>query len=141
MTENHAIRILELLSDFYAKLARGGPAAPHHVKHVPTKQWSLAARKALDGDPDLKPKDHLRVEHGTPRRGFARMVLELYDQDTLTEENMAALVNQYWKLAVITVDEDARLSRFARSKVYATPDERWAAAGISFSSADSEISN
>ncbi|MEW5685743.1 MAG: hypothetical protein AB1942_12555 [Pseudomonadota bacterium] len=45
---------------------------------------------------------------------------------------MAELVSRYWKLAVITVEEDARLNRVARSTVYDNPDERWKAAGIEF---------
>ena len=118
VTENHAIRTLELLSDFYAKLILEGPAAPHHVSQVPRAQWSLAAKKLLAENPDAKPRDHFRVEHGTPRRGFARMVLKLYEQGDLSEQAMRRLVDRYWKLAVITLDEDAVLARVARSMVY-----------------------
>ncbi len=43
---------------------------------------------------------------------------------------MAKLVKRYWKLAVITLEEDERLNKVARSKTFKTPEERWAAAGI-----------
>lgn len=132
VTENFAIRTLELFADVYSKLYTGGSATPHHVRDVPKRQWSRAARRLYKGQTTLKPKDGLRVEHGTPRRAFARMVLELYDRDDLTEATLAALVAQYWKLAVITLEEDARLNTVARSKHYDTPDERWSAAGIRF---------
>ena len=141
VTENHAIRTLELLSYFYAKLILEGPAAPHHVSQVPRAQWSLAAKKLLAENPDAKPRDHFRVEHGTPRRGFARMVLKLYEQGDLSEQAMRRLVDRYWKLAVITLDEDAVLARVARSMVYERPEERWHAAGIVFGDVDQSISN
>jgi hypothetical protein len=132
VTENHAIRTLELITDYYAKLLGGGPPAPHHVSQVPKSQWSLAARELIAANPDAKPALTLRVEHGTPRRAFARMALDLYDREELSEESMGALVSKFWKLAVITVEEDARLAKTARSRVYPTPDERWAAAEIRF---------
>jgi len=131
VTENHAIRTLELFTDVYAKLLNGGSATPHHVSQIPKSQWSVAARAAFDANPKAKPKDSLRVEHGTPRRAFARKVLKLFDRDELNEATMAALVSKWWKLAVITLDEDARLNRMARSTV-TSPEERWRAAGISF---------
>jgi hypothetical protein len=64
------------------------------------------------------------------------MVLELHDTGNLTESSMAELVGRYWKLAVITVEEDVRLGRIARSTVYDSPDERWRAAGIEFDQAE-----
>jgi hypothetical protein len=103
------------------------------VKQVPRNQWSIAARQLLAENPTAKPRDHFRVEHGTPRRAFARMVLQLYENGKLTEPAMAELVNSSWKLAVITLEEDAHLNRFARSKVFSSPDERWKAANILFS--------
>ena len=141
VTENHAIRTLEFLTDFYAKLLMGGKAAPQHVKQVPPSQWSVAARRIIAENPDAKPRDHLRVEHGTPRRAFARMVLDLYERDDLTLEAMERLVTRYWKLAVITLEEDARLAGIARSKVFATPAERWAAAEIKFQADEPTVSN
>jgi hypothetical protein len=45
---------------------------------------------------------------------------------------MAKLVERYWKLAVISLEEDKRLNKVARSKAFKTPEDRWAAAGIEF---------
>ncbi len=45
---------------------------------------------------------------------------------------MQRLVERYWKLAVITLEEDQRLNKVARSKMYDTPEKRWSAAGINF---------
>jgi hypothetical protein len=132
ISENLAIRILEQFADFYAKMHGGGSVTPHHVRQVPPRQWSVAARKEWARTPNPKPKDRLRVEHGTPRRAFARMVMELFDKDGLTEDAMATLIQRFWKLAVITIEEDARLNKGARSKAANSPDERWQKAGILF---------
>jgi hypothetical protein len=130
ITENLAIRTLELFTDVYAKLHNGGSATPHHVDHV--ELWSVEAMKLRKMTPDAKPRDHFRVEHGTPRRAFARMTMDLYRHGRLNEKGMNQLVKRYWKLAVITLEEDRRLNKVARSKVFKTPEERWAAAGIEF---------
>lgn len=129
VTENHAIRTLELFADIYAKLHNGGSATPHHVKQV--KLWSVAALKLRKANPDAKPLNFLRVEHGTPRRAFARKVLELHGQGKLNDRSMARLVKRHWLLAVITLNEDLRLNKVA-GFTYRTPVERWAAAGIKF---------
>lgn len=130
VTENHAIRTLELFSDAYAKSWNGGSVSPHHVDQV--KLWSLAALKVRNENPDAKPKDYFRVEHGTPRRAFARKVMALHKINNLTEATMSDLVQKFWRLAVITLEEDAQLNKVARSKEAATPEERWALAGILF---------
>ena len=130
VTENHAIRILELFVDVYSKLYKGGSATPHNAHQV--KLWSIEAKKLQRKSPKLKPKDCLVVEHGTPRRAFARKVLELYKKKKLTEKSMNKLVNRYWMLAVITIEEDCRLNKIARTKMHASPMERWAAAEIKF---------
>ncbi len=130
VSENLAIRTLELFADFYAKLLMGRSAAPHHVNQV--ELWSVKARNLKKKSPDGKPKDLYRVEHGTPRREFARKVLILYRKSSLNEKSMQRLVRRYWKLAVITLEEDQRLNRVARSRMYATPEKRWSAAGIQF---------
>jgi len=119
----------------------GGRPSPHHVKQVHPDNWSAAAKAAFNANPNQKPRDYLRVEHGTPRRGFARKVLELYATGNLTEATMDDLTRRYWKLAVITVEEDARLAKIARSTVYETPDARWSDAGILFDPSVSLISN
>ena len=44
---------------------------------------------------------------------------------------MNRLVKKFWKLAVITLEEDSRLSKLSKLS-FKTPDERWAAAAINF---------
>ncbi len=129
-TENSAIRTLELFADVYAKLLMGGSATPYHVDQV--ELWSVKAKNMRKKNPDGKPKDLFRVEHGTPRREFARKVLILYRKSSLNEKSMQRLAHRYWKLAVITLEEDQRLNRVARSRMFATPEKRWLAAGINF---------
>lgn len=131
VTENLAIRTLELFADVYAKLLTGGSATPHHVDQVP--RWSLAALATRAADPGAKAQGRLIVEHGTPKRQFARLVLDLYDRDLLDEGNMRRLVEARWKLAVITVEEDRRLNSRFRSVLFDSPEARWSAAGIEFS--------
>jgi hypothetical protein len=130
VTENLAIRTLELFADVYAKLHVVGNTSPHHVNQV--KLWSIKARGLRNAIPDAKPKDYFRVEHGTPRRGFARKLLGLYQKKELTEATMLELVERDYRLAVITLEEDQHLNRIARSKIFATAEERWTAAGIEF---------
>ena len=127
VTMNHAIRLLELFTDVYAKLFTGGSASPHSAKQV--KLWSLAAKKFKS---KVSFGKYVRVEHGTPRRAFAHMVLKLYRKQKLNKREMDKLVKKYWKLAVITIEEDRRLGKIARSKMYKTPEQRWRAAGIHF---------
>ena len=95
VTENLAIRTLELFADVYAKLRVVGNASPHHVDEV--KLWSVKARQLRNAKPDAKPRDNFRVEHGTPRRGFAREVLALYRKDKLNERTIKELVKRHWK--------------------------------------------
>jgi hypothetical protein len=130
VTENLAIRTLELFADVYAKFHVIGNTSPHSVRQV--KLWSVKARALLTATPDAKPRDYLRVEHGTPRRGFARKLLALYQKNELTAATMVELVDRDYRLAVITLEEDQYLNRIARSKMFDTPEERWAAAGIEF---------
>lgn len=130
VTENLAIRTLELFTDVYAKIHKGGSATPHHVDQVDL--WSVEALKIREQNPTAVPRDHFRVEHGTPRRSFARKVMNLYQDQNLTDETFNKLIERHWKLAVITLEEDKRLNRVARSKMYGTPEERWAAADIEF---------
>ena len=130
VTENLAIRTLELFGDVYAKMQVIGNTSPHHVKHV--KLWSINAKKLRDALPGAKPRDYFRVEHGTPRRGFARKILALHQTNALTAVSMDELVVNDYRLAVITLEEDQRLNKIARSKLYNTAEERWAAANIAF---------
>jgi len=130
VSENLAIRTLELLADVFGKIHCGGSATPNHVNQV--KLWSASAIQLKGTAVSTAPRDLFRVEHGTPRRHFARLVIALNERGELTQETMSKLVDDHWKLAVITLDEDRRLNRVARSKASATPEERWALAGIRF---------
>ena len=130
VTENMAIRTLELFADVYAKLLMGGSPTPHHIDQV--ELWSIKAKKLRKKIPNGKPKNLFRVEHGTPRREFAQKVFALYQESKLDEKSMQRLVNRYWKLAVITLEEDQHLNKISRSKMFATPEKRGAAAGIHF---------
>jgi hypothetical protein len=69
VTENFAIRTLELFADVYAKRHMGGKGqnSPHHVAQVGL--WSVAALELREAKPLARPIEHFRVEHGTPRRG------------------------------------------------------------------------
>jgi hypothetical protein len=130
VTENLAIRTLELFADVYAKLHVIGNTSPHHVNQV--SLWSIKARGIRNAMPDAKPKDHFRVEHGTPKRGFARKILVLYQRNELSTETLLDVIQRDYRLAVITLDEDQHLNRIARSRLFDTPEARWKAAGIEF---------
>lgn len=136
VTENHAIRLLELFTDVYAKLHNGGSATPHHVSQVPYKQWSVAAKKLKRKNPEIKASGNLVVEHGTPRRPFARKVIELYQNKKLTENEMAKLVKRYWHLAVVTKQEDQLLNSRFRTVLFSSPKKRWDAASIKFDNSE-----
>lgn len=127
VTENLAIRTLELFADVYAKLQVMGNANPHSAREV--RLWSKAALELKSARPRAKASVCFRVEHGTPRRAFARKVMEKYNAGMLTERTMRLLVKKYWRLAVITLEEDTRLDR---SGCFGSPEERWAAARIKF---------
>lgn len=130
VTENLAIRTLELFTNSYAKFRAMKSVNPDHVSQY--KLWSRAARAAKAAHPNKAPGKYLRVEHGTPRRQFAKLVLNRFRQRKLTERWMNALCDKRWEVAVITLEEDARLSRVARSCLFDTPRERWEAAKIQF---------
>ena len=132
LSENWAIRLLEQQTNMYGKFRSLGYVAPDRVDQY--ELWSKAARKAMRATPKGKTGQFLRVEHGTPKRAFAREVLAEYKKSNkLTEEWMDQHCELKWKVAVITHEEDARLRKLGvRSKAYPTPEERWAAAGIEF---------
>jgi len=130
VTENLAIRTLELFTNSYAKFRILKSVSPDHASQY--KLWSRAARAAKAAHPKKALGKYLRVEHGTPRRQFARLVLTRFRQGKLTERWMNTLCNKRWEVAVITLEEDARLSRVARSCLFDTPQERWEAAKIRF---------
>jgi len=126
-TENIAIRLLELGANIYAKQLTMRINAPDHAGQF--KLWSKAALKAKRAHPKRKYGLYLRVEHGTPRRQFARLVLKAYKNQKITILWMNRLCRKIWKVAIITHAEDKRL---ARSKMYVSPEARWKAAGIEF---------
>jgi hypothetical protein len=101
-------------------------------KQIPYEQVGLWSEKALEEySKDKKAARNLVREHGAPRTPFAVMILELYLSGNLNEKVMNDKLDLHYKLAVITKDEDKRLNAIrARSKMYPSPDERWAAAGI-----------
>jgi hypothetical protein len=129
VTENLAIRTLELFVDVFATIWAGGSATPHHVSKV--KLWSIRALELLASTPNARPQTNLRVEHGTPRRTLARRTMALYREDRLNAAAMESLVSKLWKLAVITLEEDKALNKLSKT-TFETPDDRWAAAGIKF---------
>lgn len=129
-TKNIAIRLLELCANIYAKERIMGINGVDHADQF--KLWSNAAIKARKKHPKWKYGRYLRIEHGTPRRGFALLVIEAFQHKKLTKPWMDKLCNTKWKVAVITHEEDRHLNRFARSKLYKSPEARWQAAGIKF---------
>ena len=121
MTENSAIRHLEFLANNYAQFLIIKHTKPLRAKDV--KLWSKEALKAKKMYPNRKTGEYLRVEHGTPRRDFARLVFERFEKDMLNEKWIDA--------AVITHEEDRSLNKLKGIK-FISPRERWAAAGIKF---------
>lgn len=130
MSENWSIRLLEQMTNMYAKFRVFGKVVVDHADQY--ELWSKAARAAKAAHGQRPPGTYVRVEHGTPRRAFAREVLAAFKDGQLTKEWMDDHCERKWKVAVITHEEDRRLNKVARTKPFATPDERWAAAGIEF---------
>ena len=125
VTENLAIRVLELLANSYAKYRKLGHTRVDHVSQY--ERWSLRAIEAERSNPGRKSGEYLRVEHGTPRRQFARMILQGFEHGHLTKDWLDDLCDRMWRVAVITHEEDRQL---ARSKACDDPEERWRDAGI-----------
>lgn len=132
LKENMAIRTLELMVNVHAKCLAGYPPAPDHADQFDL--WSTAATKLKTVLP-VERRGRLRVEHGTPKRAFAKIVKKTYDDGKLNEQSLEALVERRWRVAVITVEQDARISELGlRSTVFDDPYERWRLAGIEFPS-------
>ena len=126
---NVAIRSLEIALDAFAKHRVYGNTSPLSANQIPEEQWSVAAKADRQMHPDRPFGEYLRVEHGTPRRALANLVLDLNRTVGLTTENLNALVDARWKIAVITLDEDRLLER---SALHPIPGARRASAGIKF---------
>ena len=129
MSENLAIRNLEQFANMYAKLRHPGHLSPDHVRQY--RRWSLKALEAEAANPGRRHGEYLRVEHGTPRRQFARMVLSGFESGSLSEEWLNDLCDRMWRVAVITHEEDRLL---CRSSDMGDPEARWRSAGIEFGS-------
>lgn len=129
MTENYAIRTLELISNSYAKYLVVGNTSPDHVDQYIL--WSTAAIQYRLTNKDYTSSGKLRVEHGTPKRQFSRLILKAFGAGSLTEIFMENLCRERWKVAVITTDEDKLLSQSKlRSHLAETAHERWEMCGI-----------
>jgi hypothetical protein len=89
--------------------------------------WSVAAKRAANNK-------EVMIEHGTPKSEFVKLVYDVYIAGKLTEELLRSMVENLWWIAVITKEEDARLSSGGwRSKAHDDgPKARWAAVGIQF---------
>ena len=92
------------------------------------KLWSVAALAAREANPKAK----VIREHGTPMSAFTKIGYDRYLRDGLTKDVLDDLIAKYYRLAVITDEEDRRLKKLARSRMYDTAEARWAAAGIVF---------
>jgi len=128
MTPNLAIRNLEQFVNIYAKFKTLGHASPDHALQY--KRWSVEALKLEAANPGRKFGEYLRVEHGTPRRQFAKMVWKGFEEGNLTTEWLDDLCERKWRVAVITHEEDRRLPR---SEAMNDPEERWRTAKIEMS--------
>jgi hypothetical protein len=89
--------------------------------------WSKAAKHT-------KNHKEVMIEHGTPKRQFVKMVYDVYVAGKLTNAKLDSMIENLWWVAVITKEEDARLSSNGwRSKAHDDgPKARWAAVGIQF---------
>jgi hypothetical protein len=89
--------------------------------------WSVAAKHASSN------KD-VMIEHGTPKSEFVKQVYDVYIANKLAKELLDSMIENLWWIAVITKEEDARLSSNGwRSKSHNNgPKARWAAVGIQF---------
>ena len=88
--------------------------------------WSAAAKRATSAK-------ELMIEHGTPKSEFVKLVYDVYLAGKLTEDLLISMIENLWKIAVITKEEDARRSAAGlRSKRLESAEARWAAVGIQF---------
>jgi hypothetical protein len=97
----------------------------------PSSAWtgriSIGAMKTFHPDSGHK-KPKFSEEHVYPRKVAARLLLE---DDSLDGANLSALFRQkYGRLHFITPDENKSVQPHQRAKVFTTPDEAYAKAGI-----------
>jgi len=113
------------LDGYIRGLASDSTSGPY--QNLKQKHWSKAAIGAYRKDKGAE----LEKDHGTPARQMFRMALTLYREGRLDEEALLKLGRKYRKVAVLTREEHRRLSKNGdRSTLYRSPDERWAAHGI-----------
>ena len=125
------------MADVYAKLKIIGNASPDRADQF--EKWSKEAVKLWSQKLKEKPKPpfgrYLRNEHGFGKTRFAEKVLEKYKTDgKLGEEMMDELVDRYWRVAVITLEEDKKLDR--TNTAGKSAEHRWSDAGIEFEEED-----
>ena len=143
LSENYRMRLITLLADTYAKQHVIGTTSPDRADMF--RKWSIEAirvwDKALKEDKNPKYGKYLRNEHGYGKTMFARRVVQAYENagGSLTRRAMNKLVKEYWRVAVITLEEDKRLDRTNKKKLPA--EERWANADIEFGPDDSKYWN
>ena len=82
MSENWSIRLLEQMTNMYAKVRVFRRVVVDHADQY--ELWSKAARAAKAANGNRSPGTYLWVEHGTPRRAFAREVLAAFKSGHLT---------------------------------------------------------
>jgi len=113
--ENLAIRSLTFVVGVYADNVHGGRRLP----------ISRAARRAA--------KSEWRREHGAPKVPFARLIMKAYREGKLTEAVADALCEKHWQIAIITKEEDRRITANGwRSKLGDSAFARYGANGIEF---------
>ena len=137
MTTNIAIRQIVKMVDIYSKMRVIGKCSVDRADEF--SHWSIEAikswKEAKTKNPKAKYGSFLRVEHGTPRTQFTEIVLSKYkEKKLLTIETMEKLIREKWEVAVITREEDKRLSVNGgrTNKEFKTPFKRWEDAGIKF---------
>jgi len=145
LSENYRMRLITLLADTYAKQREIGTTSPDSADMF--RKWSIEAIRVWDeaSKEDKNPKygkpkygKYVRNEHGYGKNMFARRVVQAYENagGSLTRRAMNKLVKEYWRVAVISLEEDKRLDRTNKEELPA--EERWEKAGILFGPDDSK---
>jgi hypothetical protein len=120
IAENLSLKVFDHVVNVYASNFHAGKQVLE----------SKAARKMLKNG---GTKRDLILEHGTPRRALTLLLMKERRAGTLTEARIKKIMETRWAVAHITRAEDQRLRDLGlNSKAMATPEARWAAAGIEF---------
>lgn len=112
-----AERILNLLG-----MALNFPGLTHinNLRHLPKPPFSVDARKAVEAG------NRVLIEHIYPHRALTRDAINKIEQG-VSDEVFEQFVRDSFQLALLTIDETARLNRINRSRAAAN---RLADAGI-----------